>query len=176
MFEAARGAGVEDHSPLMCHISWWTLLAACAEEPRTSTPGSSARPCWRDVVSVVTPRTASPRWGCKHRGAGLGQPLGPARGGAGPGAGSGEAGRGAGGGEAEARESLAGAGAGGRVPLAPDLPALPAQVKMACVVVNHCYVDTEGGDEGSTPATTSGPSLRTSPWTWLGCACGRAWA
>lgn len=138
---------MEDPPP-PCHISLVDLLAACAEgaDVYTEIKCTSLLPL-EDVVSVVTHGTASPRVGMQRLGGRAGAAPRSCSGRAGRGWEAGEAGRGAGGGRAgHERESLAGAGAGA-VPLAPDLPALP-QVKVAYVnFVNHCYVDTEGGDE-----------------------------
>ena len=103
MMKAARD-GVEDHSPLMYHISLVDLLAACAEGKNvyTEIKCTSLLPL-EDVVSVVTHEDCitevgpTSTWGCrgwprgcKCGGARPGQPLGPARVGEGTGLGGGE--------------------------------------------------------------------------------------
>ena len=117
MMKAARD-GVEDHSPLMYHISLVDLLAACAEGKNvyTEIKCTSLLPL-EDVVSVVTHEDCITEVGTQVWGR---------RAGAAPRSCSGREGMGLGGGEAEERlaeepgevgrkherESLARAGAG----------------------------------------------------------------
>lgn len=137
MMKAARD-GVEDHSPLMYHISLVDLLAACAEGKNvyTEIKCTSLLPL-EDVVSVVTHEDCitevgpASTWGgggrprgCKCGGARPGQPLGPAWAGEGTGwevgrrRGCWQRSQGRSGGSTDT-ESLAGAGVGWWVLLAP---------------------------------------------------------
>lgn len=120
MMKAARD-GVEDHSPLMYHISLVDLLAACAEGKNvyTEIKCTSLLPL-EDVVSVVTHEDCITEVGMQASGGRAGAAPRSCSGRGGTGLGGGEAGRGAGGGRAEARKGEPGWGRGrGRVPLAP---------------------------------------------------------
>ncbi|KAK1338530.1 hypothetical protein QTO34_001647 [Cnephaeus nilssonii] len=166
MMKAARD-GVEDHSPLMYHISLVDLLAACAEGKNvyTEIKCTSLLPL-EDVVSVVTHEdcitevavpTREPagralgqggrRGWCGHRPSSLSAPGGEGRGqrtGWEAWEGGGGVGRKWGGGGRRSADERPGGWPAHLTSALHPLPAARRQVKMAYVnFVNHCYVDTE---------------------------------